>query len=74
MKTTPSNTFNLYAFVATLLVAVSLPAATFACDTWVALGNSTRDGSVIMGKNSDRKITEAQPLVYFPEPVTPRAR
>ncbi|HRP05212.1 MAG TPA: C69 family dipeptidase [Opitutaceae bacterium] len=35
-----------------------------ACDTWVALANSTRDGSVIMGKNSDRKVTEAQPLMY----------
>ena len=66
MKTTHSDSFTLCAFMVTCLVAVSLPAATFACDTWVALGNSTRDGSVIMAKNSDRKITEAQPLVYFP--------
>ncbi len=36
------------------------------CDTWVALGNSTKDGSVIMGKNSDRPSVEAQPLVYHP--------
>lgn len=34
------------------------------CDTWVAVGNSTRDHSVIMGKNSDRPSVEAQPLVY----------
>ncbi len=37
----------------------------FACDTWVALSNSTRDGSIIMGKNSDRPSPEAQPLVYY---------
>lgn len=36
------------------------------CDTWVALSNSTKDGSVIMGKNSDRPSVEAQPLVYLP--------
>ena len=36
------------------------------CDTWVAIGNSTRDNSVIMGKNSDRPSPEAQPLVYHP--------
>ena len=36
------------------------------CDTWVALGNATKDGSVIMGKNSDRPSVEAQPLVYHP--------
>jgi dipeptidase len=40
--------------------------ATFAiaCDTWVAVGNSTIDGSVLLGKNSDRPSLEAQPLVY----------
>ena len=38
----------------------------FACDTWVAVGNSTKDGSVILGKNSDRPSVEAQPLKYFP--------
>jgi dipeptidase len=36
------------------------------CDTWVALSNSTKDKSVIMGKNSDRPSVEAQPLVYQP--------
>jgi len=36
------------------------------CDTWVALSNATKDGSVIMGKNSDRPAVEAQPLVYYP--------
>jgi len=38
----------------------------FACDTWVAVGNSTRDGSVILAKNSDRRSTEVQPFVYVP--------
>ena len=31
----------------------------YACDTWVAVGNSTKDGSVILGKNSDRPSVEA---------------
>jgi hypothetical protein len=38
----------------------------YACDTWVAVGNSTKDGSVILGKNSDRPSVEPQPLKYFP--------
>ena len=36
------------------------------CDTMVALGSATADGSVIMGKNSDRPPNEAQPLVKLP--------
>jgi dipeptidase len=30
------------------------------CDTLVALGNSTKDGNVVFGKNSDRQQSEAQ--------------
>ena len=36
------------------------------CDTMVALGNSTIDGSVIFAKNSDRDPNEAQNLVFVP--------
>jgi len=36
------------------------------CDTFVALGNATRDGSVIFGKNSDREPNEAQEIVLLP--------
>jgi len=36
------------------------------CDTFVALGNTTKDGSVIFGKNSDRMISEAQLITYAP--------
>ena len=36
------------------------------CDTFVALGNTTRDGSVIFGKNSDRDPNEAHELVLIP--------
>jgi secernin len=32
------------------------------CDTFVALGNSTVDGSVILGKNSDREPNEAHEI------------
>ena len=36
------------------------------CDTFVALGNSTEDGSIIFGKNSDRPNNEAQLITYSP--------
>jgi len=36
------------------------------CDTLVALKNSTEDGSVIFGKNSDRPREEVQLITYFP--------
>lgn len=36
------------------------------CDTVVALGNSTRDGSVLFGKNSDREPNEMQVLEFHP--------
>lgn len=34
------------------------------CDTLAALGNSTEDGSVIFGKNSDRPSNEVQLITY----------
>ncbi len=36
------------------------------CDTFVALRNSTEDGSVIFGKNSDRPQSEVQIVTYSP--------
>jgi secernin len=36
------------------------------CDTLVALGNSTEDGHVIFGKNSDRPFNEVQLITYSP--------
>ncbi|MFC1889118.1 C69 family dipeptidase [Thermodesulfobacteriota bacterium] len=36
------------------------------CDTFVAMKDSTADGSVIFGKNSDREPNEAQALEYHP--------
>lgn len=36
------------------------------CDTFVALSNSTTDGSVIFGKNSDRDGNEAHEIVIVP--------
>src|SRR5436190_14071887 len=36
------------------------------CDTAVAVGSATADGSVIFAKNSDRRANEAQPLHHSP--------
>jgi dipeptidase len=36
------------------------------CDTLVALGEATTDGSVILAKNSDRQPNEAHVLAHFP--------
>ena len=41
------------------------------CDTFVALGNATRDGSVIFGKNSDREPNEAHELIIVPHAEYP---
>lgn len=41
------------------------------CDTLVALGNSTQDGSVILGKNSDRPPNEAQVVRRVPRAKHP---
>lgn len=35
------------------------------CDTIVALGNSTRDGSVLFGKNSDREPNESHNIIHL---------
>lgn len=37
------------------------------CDTFVALGNASKDGNVIFGKNSDRPFDEVQLIVYAPQ-------
>jgi dipeptidase len=36
------------------------------CDTFVALGNATADGTVILGKNSDREPNEAHEIRIYP--------
>lgn len=36
------------------------------CDTFIALGNSTADGSTIFGKNSDREANESHHLLILP--------
>jgi secernin len=37
-----------------------------ACDSLVALGNTTRDGGTLFAKNSDRPANECQPLLQVP--------
>jgi secernin len=39
------------------------------CDTLVAVGNATADGTVILAKNSDREPNEAQQVVIIPPAV-----
>jgi secernin len=41
------------------------------CDTSVAVGAATADGSVIFAKNSDRPANECQPLDYYPRQTYP---
>lgn len=41
------------------------------CDTFVALGSATADGSVIFGKNSDREPNEAHELCVLPRAQHP---
>jgi dipeptidase len=36
------------------------------CDTFVALGNSTKDGSILFSKNSDRDPNEAHEIIIIP--------
>ena len=40
------------------------------CDTFVAVGDSTTDGSVILGKNSDREPNEGHEIVFKPATST----
>ncbi|MHA2007023.1 MAG: C69 family dipeptidase [Promethearchaeota archaeon] len=42
------------------------------CDTLIALTNSTYDGSVIFGKNSDRPFDEVQLISYIPKRKHPK--
>ncbi len=40
------------------------------CDTLVALGTASKDGSMIFGKNSDRPYNEIQTIVFYPHRKT----
>jgi secernin len=42
------------------------------CDTWVAMPDATTSGQVILAKNSDRPIYDAQPLLLFARETFPR--
>lgn len=41
------------------------------CDTWVAMPDATISGQVILAKNSDRPIYDAQPLLFFAQQSWP---
>ena len=56
-------------FVGFILIAalLYLPASNvFACDTYVALGNSTADGTVLFAKSSNRSSEEAMRFTTYP--------
>ena len=36
------------------------------CDSFVALGNSTRSGSVLLAKSADTEVNEAEHVVRYP--------
>ena len=38
----------------------------WSCDSFVILPGATTDGSMLLGKNSDRPVNETQPLRYLP--------
>src|SRR5690625_4375477 len=42
------------------------------CDTVVALGNSTNDGSILFAKNSDRQPNEPLLLIHVPKKTFPK--
>jgi heme A synthase len=65
MKMTRNVLANRVVFVALALLGGALVSA-HACDTWVALADSTANHSIILAKNSDRPPMEAQVLVQFP--------
>ena len=50
-------------WILALIFVLLLTPSALACDTWVALGDSTVDGSVMLGKNSNRLMDEAQPII-----------
>ncbi|MBS7248443.1 MAG: C69 family dipeptidase [Candidatus Jordarchaeales archaeon] len=60
-----------FAKLISVLVVLYFVWVLWMCDTLVALGNSTEDGSVVFGKNSDRAPNEAQVLRYFPHAEHP---
>lgn len=41
------------------------------CDTMVALGNATKDGSVLFAKNSDRQPNEPHLIIHIPRKTYP---
>lgn len=60
----PRNCTRASAVVASTIGLSFLCSRTaLSCDTWVAMRDATSDGSVILAKNSDRPVMEAQPLV-----------
>jgi dipeptidase len=62
-----NNTYFLDIFGRSKVFLFPLFLHSYMCDTVVAIGNSTKDGSVIFGKNSDRYPNEVQNIVYFPK-------
>lgn len=59
------------AFALVIAFAWSIAADVKACDTWVALPDTTESGFMILGKNSDRPAFDCQPLIFVPRQEWP---
>ncbi|PKM38940.1 MAG: hypothetical protein CVV03_12735 [Firmicutes bacterium HGW-Firmicutes-8] len=53
--------------VALIFTLVAFAPLASACDTWIAMGDSTYNGRILFGKNSDRPPFDCQPLIYNPQ-------
>ena len=69
-KRPTARTAAICTFTVLLALCHGIPAE--ACDCWVALRDATKDGWVILAKNSDRPPAEAQPLVSCPRRQHPQ--
>ena len=61
-----SKLLNRTIMIILLPIILLLAQNSHACDTWVALKNATKNGNVILAKNSDRTQFDSQPLMFYP--------
>ncbi|KAK4289283.1 hypothetical protein Pmani_037735, partial [Petrolisthes manimaculis] len=60
----PVTSYNLHSHIKIIMSSKSPPPQS--CDTFVVLGDRTKGGHIVFGKNSDRPQDEVQEVVYQP--------